>query len=381
MTEQMHHFDEGAPQGRMHNEQLGRILREAREQRGLSLEEVAQELRLHARVVAALEGDGQAALPPHAFVVGYIRSYGRLLDLPTEELVAMYGRPEPRTPHAVGNVRDRARVDSRALPVRLVTYALMAGLVVFGVLWWFSQQGAGDALSVGGMDGDRVEIQPERIPILPGRHPEAEGGESGGVGQGNGAAAHPVAEMAGNERGGAFEPPSEEEPPMTAGKRVDAPGKPGTAARPGAPLPAVQAPAAPPSAVVPTLPGKPGTTPPAAPMVVAPATAPAAPGAKPAAEPVPLAAPKPAAARGAELSIKFGEDCWTDVRDAAGNRVLYDLAKAGQTRTVQGQAPFKVFLGRAGNAEVTYKGKPFDIKPFTDRNIARFSLGDAADNQ
>ena len=60
----------------------------AREARGLSIEEVARELRLAPRQIAALERGDWAALPGLAFVRGALRGYGRFLSLDVEPLVA-----------------------------------------------------------------------------------------------------------------------------------------------------------------------------------------------------------------------------------------------------------------------------------------------------
>ncbi len=46
-------------------------------------------------------------------------------------------------------------------------------------------------------------------------------------------------------------------------------------------------------------------------------------------------------------------DCWVEVRSPAGERVFYDLVKAGQTRPVSGSGPWRVFLGVVDGIRLT----------------------------
>ncbi len=59
----------------------GARLREGRAAAGLSVEAVAQQLKLAPRQVTALENDDFAALPGRTFVRGFVRNYARLLRL------------------------------------------------------------------------------------------------------------------------------------------------------------------------------------------------------------------------------------------------------------------------------------------------------------
>lgn len=65
----------------------GALLRAAREAAGLSVEAVAQQLKLSPRQVRALEGDDFAGLPGRTFVRGFVRNYARLLALDAERVL------------------------------------------------------------------------------------------------------------------------------------------------------------------------------------------------------------------------------------------------------------------------------------------------------
>ncbi len=79
-------------------EGLGLWLRRAREARGLSVEEVNEQLKIRQRYLQALEVGDYAALPGSIQARGFIRNYARFLGLPVEEALARYlaeveGRP------------------------------------------------------------------------------------------------------------------------------------------------------------------------------------------------------------------------------------------------------------------------------------------------
>ena len=76
----------------------GRTLAEARAARNLTLAEVAQQLKLSATQVEALEADAYDRLPGPVFVRGFVRNYARLLELDAEALVSQLELPHVSSP-------------------------------------------------------------------------------------------------------------------------------------------------------------------------------------------------------------------------------------------------------------------------------------------
>jgi cytoskeleton protein RodZ len=66
----------------------GAQLRAAREAAGLSLDQVAQQLKLAQRQVKALEEENFGELPGRTFSRGFVRNYARLLNLDAHDLLA-----------------------------------------------------------------------------------------------------------------------------------------------------------------------------------------------------------------------------------------------------------------------------------------------------
>jgi cytoskeleton protein RodZ len=73
----------------------GGALNAAREAQGLSVQDVAKQLRLGVKQIEALEADDFAALPEATIVKGFIRNYAKLLKIPSEPLVAAYNEMKP----------------------------------------------------------------------------------------------------------------------------------------------------------------------------------------------------------------------------------------------------------------------------------------------
>ncbi len=66
------------------------------------------------------------------------------------------------------------------------------------------------------------------------------------------------------------------------------------------------------------------------------------------------------------LSITYSGDCWTEISDASGRRMFFDLGKAGRTVNLSGEAPFNVLFGDASNVSILIDGVAFDL-PEADR--------------
>lgn len=76
------------------------------------------------------------------------------------------------------------------------------------------------------------------------------------------------------------------------------------------------------------------------------------------------------------LVLEVTEDSWVELRDAEGNRLEYDLLRAGTTHRYEGVPPFRVLLGNAEGVQVRYNDSPFDLAPHVQGNLARFQVGE-----
>ena len=74
---------------------LGALLRNERENRGLSHEQLSQVTRLRRHFLEALENEEWQNLPPSVFVKGFIRSYAKALGLDEDKLLDLYKNAVP----------------------------------------------------------------------------------------------------------------------------------------------------------------------------------------------------------------------------------------------------------------------------------------------
>lgn len=70
--------------------ELGHILREARETKGYTLEDVQEEIRINAKYLKSLESGDYQALPTPVHVRGFLRNYARFLGLDPQPLLDRY---------------------------------------------------------------------------------------------------------------------------------------------------------------------------------------------------------------------------------------------------------------------------------------------------
>jgi cytoskeleton protein RodZ len=135
-------------------------------------------------------------------------------------------------------------------------------------------------------------------------------------------------------------------------------------ATPSSPPPVVESAPAEPAMSVP--PPSPATTAVVSPAVAAPVAAPVA--------AAPASAPAPAAAATGTVVFKAKAPSWVEVTDAKGAVAVRKLLAAGEAAGASGALPLQVTIGRVDATEVQVRGKPFDLRPVSRDNVARFEV-------
>lgn len=75
------------------------------------------------------------------------------------------------------------------------------------------------------------------------------------------------------------------------------------------------------------------------------------------------------------LSVTFVGDCWTEITDASGRRLFFQLGRSGRTVNVAGPGPLTVLFGDATNVEVRVNGEDLTIPPASLRGrTARLTI-------
>ncbi|UCE89108.1 MAG: helix-turn-helix domain-containing protein [Pseudomonadota bacterium] len=119
-------------------------LAEVREQRGLSQTDVARELHLDVKLIAALEEKALDRLPGPIYVTGYLRNYARLLELPEEQVLASFELQSAEAPALMPENLDYQpmRGVSVVMARNLVFLLAFAALAGGGVWWWLQSDSA-----------------------------------------------------------------------------------------------------------------------------------------------------------------------------------------------------------------------------------------------
>lgn len=81
-----------------------------------------------------------------------------------------------------------------------------------------------------------------------------------------------------------------------------------------------------------------------------------------------------AEAPGAVVQFRAKSPSWVEVTDANGVVAVRKLLAAGESATASGAVPMRVTIGRVDATEVQVRGKPFDLRPVTKDNVARFQV-------
>ncbi len=315
----------------------GHLLQQARLDLRLAPEDVAQILHLSSKQIIALENDDYKALSGPTYVRGYLRSYAQLLGLSPEKVVEAYNSltiaPRPIT---LPQSAPPPQITSSDRIVKAGTLGVAAILLALVYLWW---QSGDESL-------DQVALTPEATETL------ADHGLGPNVADDTGAAlATAPAGLPGN------------------GTDVESAPSAGPAA---APTRSVAAPAPLPNGQLAVS----GMT-----LNAAPAEAPKLASADPA--PVERVTTRtrravdiPAGVPRARMVLHAIQESWADIRDARDNRLLYENVPAGRRISIEGVAPFSVFVGNADGVRVEFNGQDYDVSRHKRGQVARFTLGE-----
>ena len=337
---------------------LDRHLAETREAKGLTLEVVARKLRLSIATLQALESSRYEDLPEPIFVRGYLRSYARLLGMDEDVLVAEYDRLVPAPdPVLMPTTMARRQATTLDLNTRGVTALIVVAIaVLLGSLWYHRLKHDVPARSQA--VSSEAEQPVSLTSVLPPPRIDSPSLDSGLV-----VAApppdfpsQPLASATPGESAAAGEP----EPPI---------GEPADAGEPALTLVSESQITVNANAEVQGRDVVAIVEPAVQDLPVAPL----------ASEHGRLVKASRAPAGEDVLIIKTNDESWAEVVDANGYQLLYYLLRPGMVRHLQGQAPFRVFLGNASAVDLNLNQERFDHTPFHRRNsTALFSVDDAS---
>lgn len=331
---------EPAASGTSASADFGLVFRTARDDAGMTQDQVADALHVEVAVVSALEEGRFRDLPMRPYARGYVRNYARILGLDADDLARRFDaadadRPEPSVVVPRHRVTPKSELALRPLALGYAAIVAVLLIALGAVLWtaWRVQDWQFPFLADDAVEPPTVELEPEA---------ESPAG-----------------------------PPNVSPWPIAADSAAeDAPGPASADEAPSPPESAVvgtdtdEAPAPPESAVAGTDTDETPAPPESAVAETDPSDAPAT-------------TDDPAVASGVvgELTLVFEDESWVSVDDARGRQLFGDLVRTGRTVTVTGPVPLSVLVGNAPGVRVQFDGESVDLGPFTRDNVARFEIG------
>ena len=314
----------------------GAQLAAQRQAMGLSVEQVADQLKLAPRQVVALEAGDYASLPNMAVTRGFVRAYAKVLKLDAAPLVAMIEVTTDTSSHDAPPAPRRDKISATFSESRFPsmterssnTTGWIAGVAVVAVAaaaFGAYQAGLLPA-SLLGQTADVAATTPAATPTAPIETTTAKPG----------ADAAPL--ISPNVPLISVPPPADTAAP--------------------APAAAAATPAATPAVPPATTPAAPQTAPAAAPTAAA----------------MPAATPAAAPAAAGVLVLTVQEDSWIEIRRAGKASLISRLVKAGSTETfdISGQA--LLIVGKPAGVQATLRGAPLALPPVAGGTIARVTI-------
>jgi cytoskeleton protein RodZ len=320
---------------------VGQLLKQARVAQDLSVEQIAAELRIEAKQLAALEEDRFDRIGVPVFVKGYIKQYGTRLGLDPRDLLAAY--------YQQGKLEELDIRPSRAIKLRdeqqvrgwVVALLVLLAIVIGVAVWWLNGAGFGGIVS----PVERAEPAAATPPSAGGSLAGSPRASDRPEGAADGASTEPTQETpsAPSVAPSQGTPGAEAGSAPQAASAVDRGGAGAATSISAGPTPALAASSAA-GAVTPTAGGQ-AAAPPLRPLEFA-----------------------------SDLDLTFDQESWVEITDARGERLFYGMGAAGRRAQLRGEPPFTVVIGNVDAVRLRVDGADYEIPRPRQGNFARFTL-------
>jgi cytoskeleton protein RodZ len=309
---------------------IGKLLRDAREAKGIAIEDMAEKLHLLTDVVRGIEQCDFEEMPSRVFVRGYVRNYARLVGLNAQEMLDKFDQAHPedlshlqidKSPH----LPTDSPVASRFAGV--MTWVTVLAIVILFVVWWYgylTREEAKDITVEQSVETEEVTVQApvELVPQVESLTP-------------------PVLAIETIEEAQAALPKNELTEPKIA-------------------LPTEAA------LVDSVIEAQPIV---AEPLFIEPAQALVI-----EEKPVEVVEAQPQVPAVPDVRLKLNGDCWVIVKSDDDSFKLVGLYNTGYEKIFEGNAPYTIVLGNYESAELWVRGELYDLTPHARGNVARFTL-------
>lgn len=120
---------------------VGQLLKESREEKFYTLEQVEKATKIRKELLEALEADNFSKLPPPTFVRGFIKSYAKFLGLDSSNLLAIFRREfsDKKNPAQVLEAFSNPLEEKKfqLTPAKVITVVVALSVLSFFIYLWF----------------------------------------------------------------------------------------------------------------------------------------------------------------------------------------------------------------------------------------------------
>jgi len=157
---------------------VGQVLKEERERKFYTLEEIEKATKIRKELLEALEEGNYKKLPPPTFIQGFIKNYGKFLNLDTEKLLAIFRREfsdtkhPPRILESFSNPVDNKKF--KITPAKLLGSLVLGLIITFFLYLWIEYRFlVGAPFLEVSYPADQLTIESSTIEIMGRTDPEA----------------------------------------------------------------------------------------------------------------------------------------------------------------------------------------------------------------
>lgn len=303
-----------------HSKSPGQLLKQKREEKNLSVDEVAQSLNLTSRTINAIEADDHDNLPGVTYARGYLRNYAQLLNISADPLVELFNNiiavEEEKNELPVSNPVTSKESRSSDKGVMLGTALVAVVMLGLAVTWWQGRDSeSGRKNQIDTVRTDKTSsISNDAITATDTANVTGDVGitikdSDTHVVQNDTSASGKTVQQ--DSRETAVNTKALTNDAAIGSKSIDANKSPVTVA-----LDKAQS----------------------------------------------------------KIVLHAKQSSWADIRDAKNNKLLYETVSAGRVVTIKGVGPFSIFLGNAAGIDLKFNGKKYDLEQHRNGLVARFKL-------
>ena len=130
-------MENNTPQNTEASETVGEILRNKREEIGLSLDEITEKLNLDSNLIELLENNDFEKFKVETYLKGYLRAYSKLLGIDGDRIIKLYKESNPeKEPEILPDVKPKNQKNSSDRSVKLFSYIIGLSIALSMLIWY-----------------------------------------------------------------------------------------------------------------------------------------------------------------------------------------------------------------------------------------------------